>query len=100
MIDSKIFKAYDIRGVYPDQIDEDLAYKIGQAYCRVVSPDRPVVVGMDVRIHSGILKDALIRGIIDTGVDVIDIDLGLYRDALFCCWKLRLCGRYSGHSVA
>lgn len=75
MIDSKIFKAYDIRGVYPDQIDEDLAYKIGQAYCRVVSPDRPVVVGMDVRIHSGILKDALIRGIIDTGVDVIDIDL-------------------------
>ena len=56
-------------------IDEDLAYKIGQAYCRVVSPSGPIAVGMDVRIHSKLLKDALIRGIVTTGVDVIDIGL-------------------------
>ncbi len=75
MVDSKIFKAYDIRGVYPEQIDEDLAYKIGQAYCRVVTPNGPVAVGMDVRIHSKTLKDALIKGILDAGVDVVDLDL-------------------------
>lgn len=75
MVDPKIFKAYDIRGTYPDKIDEDLAYKIGQAYCRVVSPDGAVAVGMDVRIHSKSLKDALIRGIVDAGVDVVDIGL-------------------------
>ncbi len=75
MTDPKIFKAYDIRGVYPDQINEDLAYKIGQAYCRIVSPDGPVAVGMDVRIHSPALKRALIEGITDAGVDVVDLGL-------------------------
>ena len=75
MLDPKIFKAYDIRGAYPDMIDEDLAYKIGQAYCRVVSPDGPIAVGMDVRIHSKSLKDALIQGIVTAGIDVIDIGL-------------------------
>ncbi len=74
-IDPKIFKAYDIRGVYPDQINEEVAYKIGQAYLRVVDPKGPVAVGMDVRTHSLALKEALIEGLLDGGVDVIDLGL-------------------------
>ncbi len=75
MIHSKIFKAYDIRGIYPDEINEELAYRIGQAYCQVVSPDGPVAVGMDVRTHSERLKRELIKGIIATGNDVVDLGL-------------------------
>ncbi len=75
MIDPKIFKAYDIRGVYPEQVNEDLAYKIGRSYCLVVSPSGPVAVGMDVRIHSETLKNALIKGITDAGFDVVDLGL-------------------------
>ena len=75
MIDPKIFKAYDIRGIYPQQIDENLAYKIGQAYCRIVKPDQSVAVGMDVRTHSSSLKKSLIDGLIDAGVDVVDLGL-------------------------
>ncbi len=74
-MDLKIFKAYDIRGVYPDQIDEDSVYRIGQAYVDVVKPSKPVVVGMDVRIHSQKLKDSLIESLLDMGVDVWDIGL-------------------------
>ena len=70
-----MFKAYDIRGIYPTQIDEVFAYKIGQAYCNIIKPKTPVVVGMDIRTHSESLKKSLISGIIDAGVDVIDVGL-------------------------
>lgn len=68
------FKAYDIRGRIPDELDEDLAYRIGCAYARVVRP-RSVVVGRDVRLSSEALATALIRGLTKSGVDVIDIGL-------------------------
>jgi phosphomannomutase len=71
---SKIFKAYDIRGVYPEEINETLAYRIGQAYAKVVKP-KEVVVGMDVRVHSEKLKQSLIKGLIDSGCNVTDIGL-------------------------
>jgi len=74
-MDTKIFKAYDVRGIYPEEINEEVAYKIGQAYCQVISPKKPVIVGMDVRIHSRPLKEALIKGLIDGGVKVIDVGL-------------------------
>lgn len=74
-IDTSIFKAYDIRGTYPDQIDTEVAYAIGQAYAEVISPDGPVVVGHDVRLHSEKLKNAIIEGLLDAGVDVVDIGL-------------------------
>lgn len=70
-----IFKAYDIRGIYPDDINEELAYRIGQAYVKVIKPEGKMAVGMDVRIHSPELKKALISGLLNAGIDVIDIGL-------------------------
>lgn len=71
-MDSKIFKAYDVRGVVPDQFDEEAAERIGRAYAAVVKPKR-VVVGRDVRTHSPALAAALTKGLMSAGVDVVDI---------------------------
>ncbi|MCX7928856.1 MAG: phosphomannomutase/phosphoglucomutase [Patescibacteria group bacterium] len=73
--DPSIFKAYDIRGVYPEQIDEDTAYRIGQAYAQVFKPEGEVLVGHDVRLQSENLKNNLIKGLVDAGVDVCDFGL-------------------------
>ncbi len=67
-----IFKAYDIRGTVPDQLDEDLAYRIGRSFVTFLGCDR-VVVGRDVRASSDSLFAALAKGITDQGADVIDI---------------------------
>jgi phosphomannomutase len=72
-IDTSIFKAYDIRGTFPDSIDNDLAYKIGLAYVDHVKPQGEVLVGEDVRIHSHELKESLIRGLTDAGASVLDV---------------------------
>lgn len=72
-IDTSIFKAYDIRGIFPETMDNDLAYKIGIAYVDYVKPQGEVLVGEDVRIHSRELKDSLIRGLTDAGADVLDV---------------------------
>jgi phosphomannomutase len=74
-IDSSIFKAYDIRGIYPDNVTPELAYKIGRAYAEFVKPKGEIVVGNDVRLHSEELKLKVAEGLIDAGVDVVDIGL-------------------------
>lgn len=66
------FKAYDVRGRIPDELDEDLAYRIGRAYAGFVKPRR-VVVGRDIRLSSAQLCMALVRGLSDSGVEVHDI---------------------------
>lgn len=71
-IDPTVFKAYDIRGIYPTQIDEDLVYRIGQAYAKFVNP-KVVALGRDVRLSGPALFESLKQGLIDHGVDVIDI---------------------------
>ncbi|EKN6174682.1 phosphomannomutase CpsG, partial [Yersinia enterocolitica] len=68
------FKAYDIRGRLGDELNEDIAYRIGRAYGEFEKPKR-VVVGGDVRLTSESLKLALSRGLQDAGVDVLDIGL-------------------------
>jgi phosphomannomutase len=68
------FKAYDVRGRVPDQLNEDLARRIGQAYARVVRP-RKVALGHDIRLSSEALKAALADGLMSQGVDVYDIGL-------------------------
>lgn len=68
------FKAYDIRGQVPQDLDEDLAYKIGRAFVDEIGANT-VVVGFDVRLESPIIAGALIRGITEAGADVIDIGL-------------------------
>ena len=66
------FKAYDVRGRVPEELDEDLAYRIGRAYAAFVGP-RNVAVGRDIRLSSSALATALTRGLTDAGVDVLDI---------------------------
>ncbi len=83
---TKIFKAYDIRGLYGSQLDEDLAWKIGHAgaqflrsvlsgYDRGQSSTSRVVVGRDIRPHSESLSDAMIEGISASGIGCVDIGL-------------------------
>lgn len=71
-IDLSIFKAYDIRGIYPGQLNEDTAYAIGGAFVSFVKP-KEVMIGRDNRISSLPLFLALTQGIVEKGVDVIDV---------------------------
>jgi phosphomannomutase len=68
------FKAYDVRGRIPDEINEELAYDIGRAYAAFVQP-RTVAVGYDIRKTSPGLATALTRGLTESGVEVLDIGL-------------------------
>jgi phosphomannomutase len=68
------FKAYDVRGRVPDQLNEDIARRIGRAYAEVVKP-RQVVVGHDIRLSSESIKAAVTQGLLEQGVDVYDIGL-------------------------
>ncbi|MBD3258418.1 phosphomannomutase/phosphoglucomutase [candidate division GN15 bacterium] len=80
-IDTSIFKAYDIRGTYPDQMTAEVAYQVGAALTEYLKP-KTIAVGRDMRTSSDELADNLIRGITDKGADVIDLGLvstdGLY----------------------
>jgi len=75
VIDPSVFKAYDIRGIYPENISPELAYKLGQAYASYVKPNGEIVVGNDVRLHSEELKNKVAQGLMDSGVNVVDIGL-------------------------
>jgi len=67
-----IFKAYDIRGIYPEEISELDVYKIAKAFCEFIKPNE-VVVGSDVRLSSPALKKAAIKAVTDQGIRVIDV---------------------------
>ena len=69
------FKAYDARGRVPEELNEEIAYRIARAYAKFVQPQR-VAVGRDIRLSSAGLTDAVIQGLTDSGVDVIDIGIG------------------------
>lgn len=68
------FKAYDIRGRIPAELNEEVAYRIGRAYAQLLRPDN-VVIGRDVRPSSELLAQALMRGLTEGGADVLDIGL-------------------------
>lgn len=68
------FKAYDARGKVPDELNEDIAYRIGRAYAEFLNP-RQVAVGRDVRLSSESLFSALSAGLMDSGVDVLDLGI-------------------------
>lgn len=79
-INPGVFKAYDIRGKYPVDIDEDFAYKLGFAYADLRQKeegkeDLTVIVSMDTRLSSLSLKSSLIKGLTESGLNVIDIGL-------------------------
>jgi phosphomannomutase len=85
------FKAYDIRGRIPDEINESLAYDIGRAYAAFVKPQR-VAVGHDIRLSSPGLAAALKRGLRDCGSDVLDIGLWGTEGAYFATFASKLDG--------
>jgi phosphomannomutase len=72
MLEPDVFKAYDVRGIYPDEIDEDGAYAIGRAYVEQFRPGR-IAVGRDMRVSGPQMIAALTRGATDGGADVLDI---------------------------
>src|SRR5438270_1284715 len=74
MLDPKVFKAYDVRGIYPDDLDEEGAYAIGRAYVEQFEPRR-IAVGRDMRLSSPSMASAAIDGATDAGADVLDLGL-------------------------
>ncbi|HKX48580.1 MAG TPA: phosphomannomutase/phosphoglucomutase [Gaiellaceae bacterium] len=74
MLDPSVFKAYDIRGVYPTELDEDGAYRVGRAYAEHFEP-RAVAVGHDMRTSSAAMYRAVVDGLSDAGSDVIELGL-------------------------
>jgi phosphomannomutase len=68
------FKAYDVRGRVPEELDDRLAYHIGRAYAAYLIPRR-VAVGRDIRLSSAELVDALASGLMETGAEVVDLGL-------------------------
>jgi phosphomannomutase len=91
MINLNSFKAYDVRGRIPDEINESLAYDIGRAYCAFVKPHQ-VAVGYDIRLSSPGLATALKRGLLDSGCDVLDIGLGGTEGSYFATFAEKLDG--------
>ncbi|MHC4658782.1 MAG: phosphomannomutase/phosphoglucomutase [Planctomycetota bacterium] len=102
-MDPAIFKAYDIRGVYPDQIDKDTTWKIGYAAARFLpsllrgyergqANALSLCVGRDMRTHSEAIANALIEGINATGTNVIDIGMIDTPQMYFAINHLGTCG--------
>jgi phosphomannomutase len=82
MVDESIFKAYDVRGIHPDQMDEELAYRIGRGFARVLGDlqdiavsDLRVGVGRDMRLTAPQMSEAYVRGLADEGAQVLDIGM-------------------------
>jgi phosphomannomutase len=69
MVNLSIFKSYDIRGIYPADLDGKTAYKIGRAFVEYTKAKK-VVVGRDMRLSSPVLFEGLVKGIIAQGADV------------------------------
>jgi phosphomannomutase len=74
VLDPKVFKAYDVRGLYPTELDEEGAYAIGRAYVEHFEPRR-IAVGRDMRLSSPSMAAAAIRGAADGGADVLDLGM-------------------------
>ena len=70
--DYRCFKAYDIRGRIPDQLNDEIAWRIGRAFAAYLKP-RKVVVGHDIRLSSPQMAAEVMRGLRESGVVVYDI---------------------------
>lgn len=86
-----IFKAYDIRGIYPGELNEDAAYLIGRAFATFIGGER-VVVGRDMRTSGPSLFERVTRGLMDQGMDVVDIGMTSTDQYYFACATLDLPG--------
>lgn len=97
-INKNIFRGYDIRGIYPTEIDEDTAYTIGLGFGSYIRDlgKTTCIVGHDNRLSSPVLYDALIKGILSTGIDIISLGLCTTPMYYYACIKLKT---YSGVMV-
>lgn len=86
-INPNIFKAYDIRGIYPNQLDEKTAQAIGFCFSKIVK-SKIIIIGMDMRISSDSLFKALAKGANQAGSEVIDIGMVSTDAAYFASGKL------------
>jgi len=93
-INPKIFKAYDIRGVYPTEINEEAAYNIGRAMVQFLDAKK-IAVGRDIRESSPVLFEFLTKGITDQGADVYDLGLASTPMVYFASGKLDVDGAVS-----
>jgi phosphomannomutase len=91
VLDPKVFKAYDVRGVYPTELDEDGAYAIGHAYVEQFEPKK-IAVGRDMRLSSPSMAASVIRGAADAGCDVLDLGLVGTEMVYFAVGELELDG--------
>jgi phosphomannomutase/phosphoglucomutase len=87
----KCFKAYDIRGRVPDELNEDIAYRLGRAFARTVG-EGEVVVGYDIRRDSPAFARAILRGLNDEGRDAIDIGLCGTEEVYFQTFHRKVAG--------
>jgi phosphomannomutase len=85
------FKAYDVRGKLGEELNEEIAYRIGRAFAQHLDAKR-VVVGGDIRLTSEALKQALAKGIMDAGADVIDIGMTGTEEMYFAAFHLDVDG--------
>ena len=74
MLDPKAFKAYDVRGIYAEQLDEEGARAIGRAFVEVFQPKR-IAVGHDMRVSSPAMSEAVVAGAADAGAEVLELGL-------------------------
>jgi phosphomannomutase len=91
VLDPKVFKAYDVRGIYPTELDEDGAYAIGRAYIEQFEP-KQIAVGRDMRLSSPSMAASVIRGAADEGCDVLDLGLVGTEMVYFAVGELELDG--------
>jgi phosphomannomutase len=109
VLDPKAFKAYDIRGVYPTELDEEGAYAIGRAFVEEFEPAR-IAVGRDMRTMGESMQAALMRGAVDGGAEVLDIGLvgtemlyfavgSLELDGGICCTASHNPKEYTGMKI-
>jgi phosphomannomutase len=90
-VNPAIFKAYDIRGVYPDQLDEAAGYAIGRAFATFLKVDT-VIVGRDMRLSGPQMFEAITRGLLDQGTDVINIGMVSTDQYYYACATLGQAG--------
>ncbi|HZQ82061.1 MAG TPA: phosphomannomutase/phosphoglucomutase [Gaiellaceae bacterium] len=91
MLDPKVFKAYDVRGIHPTELDERGAYAIGRAYVEQFSP-ASIAVGRDMRLSSPAMAAAVREGAADAGADVLDLGMVGTEMVYFAVGELELDG--------
>jgi phosphomannomutase len=91
VLDPKVFKAYDVRGIHPDELDEAGAYAIGRAYVEEFEP-RSIAVGRDMRVSAPSMAEAVMRGAAEAGADVVDLGMVGTEMVYFAVGELELEG--------